>query len=191
MEHQPSPKGPLILPLLMKWASVVASSLHYTRVNGDLEQDNLHWLQVVRTNGPTTEDLRLGFDMPVRGIFYYVDDAFGKNMTLTSPLYDEVPAATAHHMDFIDVPSREFVRGFDGNPVDFQAQVFLATMTGKSLTIYDGVWWGFSNSVVPEPTSLVLFGTGMLLTVIASAARAARGQSLPLGRPGAARGQIP
>ena len=44
----------------------------------------------------------------------------------------------------------------------FAAEAFLGTVnyTTKTLTLYDGLDYGFDNSAAPEPSTLVLFASG-------------------------------
>jgi len=46
--------------------------------------------------------------------------------------------------------------------LDDEFQVFLATdnTTTKTLTIDDGVWWGYQAAAVPEPSTWILLVSG-------------------------------
>jgi len=47
---------------------------------------------------------------------------------------------------------------------DVQFQTFVATVTGTTVTVYRGLQWGYyyANSDTPEPSSILLFGSGVL-----------------------------
>lgn len=137
-----------------------AFGLRYRSGEGD-PTTGLHWIQVIRTNVPLS-----GGDAP--GAYsIYLDNA--DNRAAGAPWY-EAPGDGVHgtfqdaqrrtNFWMADRPSRAIVDG-----VDWQAQVFLATgdIARRTLTIYDGVWWGFGLSTnVPSPGSLALLGLGGL-----------------------------
>jgi hypothetical protein len=154
--------------------------LHYTPAprSTDPAAADVHWIQVVRTNAPLAAEQRYGSNRG-GGIYYFIDDLTdNQNTAPTNPFYDNVHSAEGP--DFIDNPARGFVRGLDGNEITFQAQVFLATGTiaanprDTTLRIYDGVWWGFHNSIVPspEPSTFLLAGVGSAVLLVIGRRRA-------------------
>lgn len=143
-------------------------TLNYTPQESEAKIQ-FHWIQVIHTNAPSPEELAFGSKS---GAYINALDNSedGQDEMPTSPYYDGVHAADA--TDFIDNPARPFVAGNDGKAIDFQAQVFLASgdLANKKLTIYDGVWWGFTNTiVVPEPATFVLAGLGSVAILMHAA----------------------
>ncbi len=137
-----------------------AFGLRYRAGDGD-PTTGLHWIQVVRTNVP------LGSGDNPGAYSIYLDNA--DNRAAGAPWYDApgdgvhgtfVDAQRRTNFWMADRPSRLIVDG-----VDWQAQVFLATgdIARRTLTIYDGVWWGFTLSTnIPTPGSLALLALGGL-----------------------------
>ena len=94
-------------------------------------------------------------------------------------------AGAANASTFIDRPSRALPTSLN-NPVNWQAQVFLASWSpnvapgnsnsnnaaaviagGGTITVYDGVWWGFQLTAVPEPSTYALMISAALSGMIA------------------------
>jgi hypothetical protein len=121
--------------------------------------ENVHWIQVIRTNAPSAFGIAHGTTMPGDpGFTYYIDDGYLPSGNVPpDPFYDSGYAADSRN--FIDQPSRNYFPGAIWN-----AEAFLDTDAisgGDHIdTIYNGVYWGFST--VPEPNSLILGGVGLV-----------------------------
>ena len=129
----------------------------------DPDPTTTHWIQVVHTNAPLSNEITYGVkDANQAGYYDVIDDTeTGQKAAPTNPFYDNLFAG--NNTTLLDNPARPFVNGLDGNPVDWEAQAFLTTgdLTKKTLTIYDGVWWGFTNTV-PEPPPFALVALAVL-----------------------------
>ena len=131
--------------------------LAYKPQGRDPAGNGVHWIQVIRTNDPSSFGSANGVSPPGDpGFTYYIDDGWtGQTNPPTNPFYDG--GYTADSTDFLDIPFRALLTGDN-----WQAQVFIATEpNNKTLDIYDGVWWGFTNPT-PEPGTLLLFGSGFI-----------------------------
>jgi hypothetical protein len=138
----------------------------------------LHWIQVIRANDADATQKKFGADAG-GGFTMFLDNGWkGNTLALdgsASPFYDGDYANppvkggfTANASVLYDDPSSKLFSGLD---VEFQS--FIATEkdtkndAGKTIhnvTIYDGVWWGFS--AVPEPGSLTLVALGAGIVVL-------------------------
>ncbi len=149
-------------------------SLTYTAGAGDPTGANAEWIQVIKANDATATEKMYGFNAG-GGYTYFVDDFYAgnapsKNGTM-NPTYDGGYTITgsgantvytpkgylANPTAFIDTPNSPLTNGLDD-----EFQVFLATdnTTTKTLTIYDGVWWGYQAASVPEPSTWILLVSG-------------------------------
>ncbi len=83
----------------------------------------------------------------------------GYTITGTAPNQVYTPKGYfANPTTFIDTPNSVLSNGLSD-----QFQVFLATdnTATKTLTIYDGVWWGYQAALsVPEPSTWILLASG-------------------------------
>jgi hypothetical protein len=123
---------------------------------GDDPTTNIHWVQILYDNY-LADGTRVA-------PFYEIDNAGG-----TVPYYD-VPF-TADSNGFLDIPFTPP----PGQPTVFDALNLLVTGPPADkpgqFTVYGGIDWGWSNQVVPEPSSLVLCGTGLLCLIFITSRR--------------------
>jgi len=112
----------------------------------DPQGASMHWIQVVSNNWSS---------------YKYSGTATGfVDASKSSPFYDVCCDATNLYFD--DTPSRPRygLTNFNGTPLTWLAEVFVAQdmgpdgRGGDNVNIYDGVEWGWQ--VVPEPSSLLL-----------------------------------
>ena len=138
--------------------------------------NNAEWIQVVRTNfafGNTDPHKVYGYNAG-GGYTYFIDNFYGANTPANNgtmnPTYDggykangDPNGFSATSTTFIDRPFLPLSNG-----LNTQFQVFLATdnTTTKTLTIYDGVWWGFQVAAVPEPSTYILLLSGCGIVVL-------------------------
>ena len=110
--------------------------------------NNLHWIQRVFDNHNITNNPSHGNSENV------IDIGSG----VTNPFYDTAfDASETHFFDF----SR---RGDANNNHNWLAELYLVDQTApETVTIYNGVQWGWNNEVVPEPTTI--FGSAIFLGV--------------------------
>jgi hypothetical protein len=89
-----------------------------------------------------------------------------------NPYYGNLSAfAYANGVGILDGPARPLDAATLG--LDWEAQAFLTTesdtvngvVTTHNVTVYDGVWWGFTE--VPEPGSGTLFAVSAALALLA------------------------
>lgn len=154
--------------------------LHYDPSTDDMSNDPrggaVHWVQVVHTTDASGYGTANGVQ---DGAYWnYIDNGYNytqaNNYTTVAPqnpFYDS--GYWANSDDFVDVPSRLL-----SSMADWEAQVFIATWQpvdendrtqGGTITLYDGVWWGFQ--VVPEPTTWVLGSIGGVFFLIVARRR--------------------
>ncbi len=138
--------------------------------------NNAHWLQIVITNSPSKDAIGITFD----GNTYYIDNQGNK---ANSPFYDDIPGAfgfTANATDIIDAP----VRGYSSSTF-WYAETFIATgdLNAKVLQISNqAIQWGFYDPVtaVPEPSTLVLFLSGVVCIFMSLLHRNIRRNIMPI-----------
>jgi hypothetical protein len=161
--------------------------LGYNPKAGDPTGAGVHWIQVIHTNSPSAFGTGNAGGVPVGGYTNYIDNGYNGNAgngfnppTPNNPFYDDLGAGyAANSTDFVDAPARVIANG-----VDWQAQVFVATWApnnandrtkGGTITLYDGVWWGFQLAVaagvtdvflVPEPTTVVMWSVFISLAML-------------------------
>jgi hypothetical protein len=174
-------------------------SLTYAAGAGDPTGASAEWIQVIKANDASGNEKTYGFNAG-GGYTYFLDNFYGANTPANNgtmnPTYDGGYTVTgsgpnttytpkgylANPTAFIDTPNSPLTNGLD---VEFQA--FLATdnTATKTLTIYDGVWWGYQAASVPEPSAwiLLLSGCGMAACARRLYLRALR-YSPSDGRPG-------
>ncbi|MFA6044256.1 MAG: hypothetical protein WC718_04680 [Phycisphaerales bacterium] len=142
-----------------------AFAVGYIPGAGDPAIANVRWLQVIRTNTP----LQWGIDRGTSisgddGFTWYIDNGWsGQPVPPTDPFYgaDDNNNATgyaANGRGLIDSPSRDAQAG-----IVWEAWAFASTRANGSITIYDGVHWGWETTAVPTPGSLALMGVGSVL----------------------------
>jgi hypothetical protein len=153
--------------------------LTYSAGAGDPTGASAEWIQVVRTNLPGIPQQYKNFGYNAGGGYtYFIDDFYGGNAPANNgtmnPTYDggynnvggtlTPKGFAANPTTFIDVPSLPLSNRLD---TEFQAFLCRDNTATKTLTIYDGVWWGFQVSTVPEPSTwiLLLFGCGIVVFV--------------------------
>ncbi len=121
----------------------------------------MNWIQVLHDNAPIAFEKTNG--TAVGGGYYNTLDNEGNGAKPTDPYYGHLTNFdTVKGGGFLDAPSRDLVAG-----VNWQAQAFLSSetdvvaagVTTHNVTIYDGVWWGFS--MTPEPGTWVMLLTGV------------------------------
>jgi hypothetical protein len=154
--------------------------LTYSGAGTDPVGTSAEWIQVIRANDASANEKRFGYDAG-GGFTYFLDDFWGGNTIANNgtgnPTYDggyTVNGTTntskgyvSNPTTFMDNPASALTNGLD---VEFQ--VFLAKddAASKTLTIYDGVWWGFT--AIPEPGSWLVFVSGCGVAVVFGRRRA-------------------
>jgi len=154
-------------------------SLTYTAGQEDPSGASAEWIQVIRANDASATEMQYGYNAG-NGYTYFLDDFYKANTPANNgsmnPTYDGGYTVTgtgantvytpkgyqANPTTFIDTPNSTLFNGLDD-----EFQVFLATdnARNKILTIYDGVWWGYTAAaMVPEPSTwmLIVSGFGIL-----------------------------
>jgi hypothetical protein len=168
--------------------------LTYEPKGADPTGESAEWLQVVRTN-IDLDDAHKPYSLLDDGYRLFLDNFWDQHLATDgsgNPTYDG---------GYDPVNGKWVPRGFDANPTTFfdiplqplrhagqpdvQFQVFLVTndMARKTLTVYDGVWWGFTAVDTPEPGSwaLLVIGCGVAAVVRPRPRRVGVGQSGPSG----------
>ena len=145
-------------------------ALTYAAGTGNPTGANAEWVQVIKANDASATEKMYGYNAG-GGYTEFIDNFYAGNTPANNgtmnPTYDGGYTVTmmngntiytpkgyaANPNTFIDTPSSTLVNG-----LNVQFQVFLVTdnTTTKTLTIYDGVWWGFQATTVPEPSSWIL-----------------------------------
>jgi hypothetical protein len=146
-----------------------AICLTYHPNEGDPIGADARWLQVIKTNAPLRGAQANTTVLPP--FSFYIDnvknpvvgDPLSEHPVFTYPFY-ELPVYTAvAGAYFSDRPFRLFPA--PGAKIDWEAQVFITTgdLAARTLTIYDGAWWGFEleTRAVPEPAAGILLLVGV------------------------------
>lgn len=136
--------------------------LEYIAGQGDPTQ-NLHWIQVIKDNHAIDDSNN---DQGHGTAEAEVDNPYSLNAR--SPYYDDGGAAvfSATGGDFYDFPGRLD----DDKNHDWVAELMLVTgpgLVGNSanpglITFLGGVRWGWENTAVPEPATMVLLAGGAM-----------------------------
>lgn len=107
------------------------------------------WTQSIVTNAPLGNNTSPYLD--ISG-----DAANNGGSTFNPPLYPYQYTGS----QFYDKPARTVVP--NGPTINWTATAYICTRNTatSTLTVYDGVTWGFSITPVPEPTSLAALGLG-------------------------------
>jgi hypothetical protein len=173
-------------------------SLAYNPVGNDPTGGDAEWVQVVKTNfvfGANDPMKKFGYDAG-GGVTYFIDNFYPGNAPAgngtMNPTYDggynvvnnpdgsktyNPKGFAGNNLAFIDVPSLPLTDGLFA-----QFQTFLAKddLANQTLTIYDGVWWGFQVSTAPEPSTWICFlaGTGAIIFVRRRDLRVRRSRTL-------------
>lgn len=137
----------------------------------------VHWISVIYDNKPTAFEKANGAAYSP-GYTVTLDNGYlGGTKVPNNPFYDGVAPATGYagnSTTFIDVPD-DVLR----SNADIEFQTFIATWNpndandrtkGGTITIYDGVWWGFQLPV-PEPSTwvmLIMGGGGVCIAAFRS-----------------------
>jgi hypothetical protein len=141
----------------------------------DPKPADVHWIQVIYTNHASLFSEAGANAVPAPGGGGF--EVFMDNGNADNPYYGNLTNfKTANGAGLVDRP---FVTMTTVPDMVFQAQAFLTTesdsfdafngITTHTVTIYDGVYWGYQ--VVPEPASLVMVGIGGLLLASRRASR--------------------
>jgi hypothetical protein len=156
----------------------------------------LNWISVLATTNPygfgTTYGVNVG-----NGFTAEIDnDYLGGGKLPDNPFYGGVNNGTGafagDSTGMVDRPSQPLPTALN-KPYTFEAQSFLASWVpnvnpggsnttagviagGGTITVYDGVWWGFQLSV-PEPSTYALMISGGIYGLVAWSYRTARKRS--------------
>ena len=132
--------------------------------------ETIRWVQAINSNMPSERGKKYGEKLP-DGTYVYLDNQKNADGSGGDPYYGWLSGfAFANGLGFLDLTSFP-LEPFVG--LDWEAQAFMATestrmVDGKlvhDLTIYDGVWWGFQVTAVPEPSAVLLCGTGVMFLI--------------------------
>lgn len=137
-----------------------AIAIGYVPGFGDPEAVDARWIQLIRTNSPSTFGTTYGVGLVDDvGYTWYLDNGWPNQATPPSdPFYggDDNNNATGYAGNgrgILDASSRGLAGG-----VWWEAWAFMSTRDARgNITIYDGVHWGFEMTAVPTPGALALF----------------------------------
>ena len=131
----------------------------YTPGDNDPTGKSVDWIQAIYSDSLLNTPEKYAYNAG-GGCYEYLDN---EGTYTTNPNYDNnygVNPTTS--TEFLDIPSR---KGAPYTSKIFQAQVFIDTFDAdtKTIDIYgSGIWYGFNYTAVPEPSSLVMLGLGVI-----------------------------
>jgi len=149
--------GSLVDALCVTDNDCVGTEFYFAyNATGDDPTRNMHWVQILYDN----------FAKPHSPIFE-VD-----NLGATTPYYDS--KGSANSAGFFDFPFMP--RPSTSNFLDATLLLVTGPDTPGPVTIYGAVHWGWGNTPIPEPPTVILLGFGLALLSLLGA-RAAQGAS--------------
>ncbi|MBI5763502.1 MAG: hypothetical protein HZA51_08265 [Planctomycetes bacterium] len=117
-----------------------------------------HWIQVLREKPQSADGMQYGNCTIEPGYCYHIDN-LNNGLPRPDPFYDTAYYASAK--SFSDRPFHDIIAGYDWQFQVFPSKVSAPAADGRTLTIYDGLWWGFNT---PEPGCAALLSFGLLFT---------------------------
>jgi hypothetical protein len=134
----------------------------------------IKWIQVIAATIPSGRGVTYGTNIG-GGLTAYLDNSADNGTGAgVDPYYGWLSGFLyATNQGFLDEPAFQLGAGLGAKGQDWEAQAFMSTetstvadgVTTHNVTIYDGVWWGFT--IVPEPGSATLFAGGAVLVFLA------------------------
>jgi hypothetical protein len=145
---------------------------------------DLRWIQIVTTNVPLTPGLDPTVDPPNQVTnsgddnlpFYFTEyetangfvwdsaaNQYPEYETEATPRGIQNPSMTAD-LVFLDFSKRYLSYAAPGTPVTWNANLYLVSwdgVEGGTITVHDGISWGFDIAVVPLPASVWLMLSGL------------------------------
>jgi hypothetical protein len=133
----------------------------------------IKWIQVIAATIPSGRGTTYGTNLG-GGLTGYLDNSADNGTGAGfDPYYGWLSGFLyATNQGFLDEPAFQLGAGLGAKGQDWEAQAFMSTetttvsdgVTTHKVTIYDGVWWGFT--IVPEPGSITLFVGGAVLFLV-------------------------
>ncbi len=136
----------------------------------------VNWIQVIETNQPTAFGIANGVSTG-DGWYAYIDNGYAAPSVPNNPFYGGLSSGgggryAGDWSSFVDIATRPI-----SSAANWRAQVFLATWSpvnaydhtrGGSITLYDGVSWGFDlyPAAVPEPSTAALCAAATIVLVL-------------------------